>query len=315
MITIITAVPGSGKTLFSVELIDKEIKKIVSERKKDNPDDALLNRRIYHNIDGLIADKFADSSLIDVAPDDWRDTPDGSLIIYDEAWQLFPATSKRDITDDRLSDLSVHRHSGHDIIFIVQHPSQLHTLVRNLCNRHIHLYRMFGGKASTVYTWQHLVTSPNSRSEQQRADKYLWKFPKEYFSYYKSATVHTHKFRLPRKLVYFIVSALVIFSFVAYNYLNNDSIVLKHNDDIATVEAQSSTQRATVAQDLPVGNYSWAQTPKAEVVNGCIANTAKNYCMCFGKDGHALNMSHAACLSIIDDPIPHSMIINRSGTS
>lgn len=310
MITIITATPGSGKTLFAVEMIDKELKKISKELKKSNPDDSILNRQIYHNIDGLDVSKFSEPSRIHDAPKDWRDTPDGSLIIYDEAWEIYPASSKRDITDQSLSDLAIHRHSGHDIVFITQHPTQLHTALRNLCNRHIHLYRRFGLKNSNVYTWQHLVNSPNSRYEQERADKYSWSFPKKYFSYYKSATVHTKTFFIPRKIVITFAFAIALLSFTSYNFYKNKGLKLLSNDraqdDAISLTDASLGARPELEPEVAISSrhFNWTNDIVDTPVIGCVSNPSASLCMCFSQDGKPLDLSNGQCLSVVNNPLP-----------
>ena len=73
MITLITAVPGSGKTLHAIGLILKALSE---------------GRAVYARIDGLLIDE------VKPAPDDWRDTPEGSLVIYDEAQEIFPSNAR-----------------------------------------------------------------------------------------------------------------------------------------------------------------------------------------------------------------------------
>ena len=333
MITVITAVPGSGKTLYVVEQLDKEVRKIVDERKNPDPDPVILNRRIYHNIDGLDVTRFADPSLLLPLPEDadWRQTPDGSLVVYDEAWQFFPVTSKRDVDDPRLADLAVHRHTGHDIIFITQHPSQLHTFLRRLGNIHIHLYRMFGLAVSTVYTWQHVVDSPNSRTEQERADKQTWKFPKRYYSWYKSATAHTHKFRLPRRITFYLLLAVGILGYFGQQlYQDKNSIIFAALHDPPKAEAQGEAAAGSVApatapqpatpeaspeappqpeETIPDDSpYLWTLNKQTTPIQGCAVNKKRGLCVCYGQDGAALHMSHAACLSVISKPLPRSII-------
>ena len=106
MITLITAVPGSGKTLLAVGLIWEYLKE---------------GRAVYSNIEGLQKDKFPNNNLLFDAPDDWRETPDGSVVIYDECQQphLYPADGQRGkVADDRLTAMETHRHSGHDLFFM-----------------------------------------------------------------------------------------------------------------------------------------------------------------------------------------------------
>ncbi len=70
MIYLVTGVPGSGKTLFSIGMIHDWLKE---------------GRQVYADIEGLNIDG------VEAAPDDWRDNPEGSVVVYDECQQKFPA--------------------------------------------------------------------------------------------------------------------------------------------------------------------------------------------------------------------------------
>ena len=311
MITIITAVPGSGKTLYCVGLIAKAVED---------------GRPVYSNIDGLLIPKCHP------APDDWRDTPHGALVIYDEAQQphLYPSTAHRgEVKDDRLRQMEVHRHSGHDLVFVSQSQSFLHHHIRKLAGEHIHLYRAFGAKTVTKYTWQHCVDSPNDRSEQARADSFPWKFPKEHFALYKSATIHTHKFKLPKKLAALVAFIFVVAGLTAYNAASNDDSFLFSSKDKAPASqpVESSPQKAATSALGGVGSaattsprrpastamYDWADTEPVTPIAGCISSKTK--CQCFNASGAALKLSHAMCLSAIINPLPRSIIVGTGGGS
>lgn len=311
MITIITAVPGSGKTLYCVGLIAKAVEE---------------GRPVYSNIDGLLIPKCHP------APDDWRDTPHGALVIYDEAQQphLYPSTAHRgEVKDERLRQMEVHRHSGHDLVFVSQSQSFLHHHIRKLAGEHIHFYRAFGSKTVTKYTWQHCVDSPNDRSEQARADAFPWKFPKEHFSLYKSATIHTHKFKLPKKLAALVAFILVVAGLTAYNAASNDDSFLFASKDKASVTqpVESLPQKAATSALGGVGSaattsprrpastamYDWADTEPVTPIAGCISSKTK--CQCFNASGAALKLSHAMCLSAIINPLPRSIIVGTGGGS
>lgn len=209
MITLITAVPGSGKTLFSISLIDAANKE---------------RRSVYTNIEGLDKSKFDFPDLIFDAPSDWRETPDGSLVIYDECQQpdLYPATAQRGLVNDpRLTAMETHRHTGHDLVFITQAPTFVHHHVRKLVGEHYHFYRAHGVSGAMRYKWSHTCDSPNDRQEQQRSDSVMWRFPKKYFPYYQSATVHTHKFKIPVKLFFYFIPVVLILVPALYFIGNN----------------------------------------------------------------------------------------------
>lgn len=311
MITIITAVPGSGKTLYCIGLIVKAIEQ---------------GRPVYSNIDGLQVPKCHP------APDDWRDTPEGSLVIYDEAQQphLYPSTAHRgEVKDDRLRQMEVHRHTGHDLIFVSQSQSFLHHHIRKLAGEHIHFYRAFGSKTVTKYTWQHCVDSPNDRAEQARADAFPWKFPKEHYGLYKSATIHTHKFKLPKKLAALVAFIFVVAGLTAYNAATSKNSYLFASGEQASDEppVESSPFKAAASALGGVGSaattspirpastaiYDWADTEPVTPIAGCISSKTK--CQCFNEAGAALKLSHAMCLSAIINPLPRSIIVGTRGGS
>lgn len=312
MITIITAVPGSGKTLYCIGLILKAIEE---------------GRPVYSNIDGLQIPKCHP------APDDWRDTPEGALVVYDEAQQphLYPSTAHRgEVKDERLRQMEVHRHTGHDLVFVSQSQSFLHHHIRKLAGEHIHFYRAFGSKTVTKYTWQHTVDSPNDRSEQARADSFPWKFPKEHFGLYKSATIHTHKFKMPKKLAALIAFIFVVAGLTTYNAMSSEnSYLFGSSSDKAPVDKPVESpslqlaasalggvgSAATTSPSRPSSTsmYDWAATEPVTPIAGCISSKTK--CQCFNESGSALKLSHAQCLSAIINPLPRSIIVGTGGGS
>ncbi|XLX38382.1 zonular occludens toxin domain-containing protein [Ectopseudomonas mendocina] len=313
MITIITAVPGSGKTLFAVGLIVEAVKN---------------KRPVYSNIDGL---KIPECKP---APDDWRDTPEGSLVIYDEAQQehLYPSTAHRgEVKDERLRAMEVHRHTGHDLVFISQSPSFLHHHIRKLAGEHIHLYRAFGMKTVTKYVWQHVVGDPNDRGEQGRADSHAWKFPKEHFKLYKSASLHTHKFKMPKKLAFMLGFIALVASFMVYNARTNEGSYLFSGADAKASEPSESQpvetsgliaaasglgavgrEASSTRPKLPASTnvYDWSDTEQATPVAGCISSATK--CQCFSDTGQLLKMAYAACMSAVSNPLPRTILVGSA---
>ncbi|MEG2937095.1 MAG: zonular occludens toxin domain-containing protein [Vagococcus sp.] len=76
---LVTAPPGTGKTLLLIKMIFEYLKQ---------------GRRVYSNISSLKIEEVLPIS----STADWRDLPDGSVVIYDEAHE-HPAFSKEDIID------------------------------------------------------------------------------------------------------------------------------------------------------------------------------------------------------------------------
>lgn len=294
MIKLITAVPGSGKTLSAIAIIIEALE---------------AGRPVFTNINGLVKDKFPNNALLQDAPDDWRDTPEGSLVIYDEAQQahLYPSNAQRGkVEDERLTAMETHRHSGHDLVFITQAPTFVHHHIRKLVGEHLHLYRGRGIGGATRHTWSHTCENPNDRREQERATSVFWKFPKEHFSYYTSAVMHTHKFKIPFKIAAALFVAASLAAYVIYNLISNDGLAVLNTADQTPALAQ--TQPAGARGGLPTSLYSWSNASPVVPVAGCIANYDRSRCQCFDDSGITLDLEHAACLSVIGSPLPRQLL-------
>lgn len=106
MITLITATPGSGKTLYAIKLIFDYLNQ---------------GRPVYTNILGLKIDGVRLFNISTPKLHDWRDLPNGSVIVYDEAHE-HPAFASDDLITDKnilktvrqdIGDsLALHRHFG-----------------------------------------------------------------------------------------------------------------------------------------------------------------------------------------------------------
>ncbi|MGC4062571.1 MAG: zonular occludens toxin domain-containing protein [Aquabacterium sp.] len=111
----------------------------------------------------------------------------GDLIVIDECQRLFrPFASGRRIPSF-IAKLETHRHYGVDFVLTTQHPQLIHTNVRNLIGRHQHVRRMFGGKSTVIYEWDHCTHPDKVKS----ASVSYWRHDKKAFELYKSAEVHT----------------------------------------------------------------------------------------------------------------------------
>lgn len=173
-------------------------------------------RTIYTNI--------ADLKLVQcrsLPPEcDWRQTPQGSYFVIDEA-QLIPIFSEeaRGI-DPIVKDLTIHRHKGYDFLFITQEPSFVHKYIRKLASHHIHLVNIFGWEQSMKLEWAVVQDSPNAIKSLARAENITrWRFPKHVYNLYKSTTINTRVKRIPKKLVFlsiaavfFILLAIILFA-------------------------------------------------------------------------------------------------------
>lgn len=205
MITLITGVPGSGKTLSVVSDLAKKVKK------------EWAGRKIFtHGIKELTipTEKIPEGHTINDM-NVWLQYPEnnGSVVIIDEAQNIFPPRSSGSKTPELVEWIHVHRYSGVDIILITQMPGRIDKQVRDLVGAHYHIHKTPLG-VRMRYFWDYCENSPKSGMKNARPEVY--KFDKKAFGLYKSAEIHT-KVKTPKSRVLWVIPlALVVFGFTAY---------------------------------------------------------------------------------------------------
>lgn len=159
MITIITGLPGNGKTLYALTYINA-----YSEKEK---------RDVYYSgIKDLLL------PWTETKPEEWHTLPPGSIIVIDECQFVFPKKPNGSKLPEFYEKLAVHRHSGYDIFLITQHPSLVDNFVRQLCGRHFHVIRKFGMQRANVWEWASANTSPEKPASHKTAILHKFKYPK-----------------------------------------------------------------------------------------------------------------------------------------
>ncbi len=220
MISLTSGVPGAGKTLWTVAHV--EAMRIKEGREV-----------FYHGIKDL---KLDWRELED--PKKWHECPAGAIIVIDEAQYHFPTRGAGQAVPEHVAKLAVHRHQGHDLFIITQHPGKLDSSLRKDTEVHRHLMRKFGSSWSTVHQWQGV--RENCDKTRKDSISTQWRFPKAMFGVYHSAEVHTHKVRIPLKL-WALLLVPVIVGFAVYRVW------------LRTEPAPVATKPATSAVSAPAG--------------------------------------------------------------
>ncbi len=209
MITLVTGLPGHGKTLFTLAEIHQEW--IEKPKKKSEP-----LRPVYYlsktavdspgsGIAGLTLDGWSEFT----DPQSWWDLPNGSIIVIDECQYCLPRRSPGK-EPEWIAQFAEHRKKGFDIYLITQDCRNMDYFVRRLAGQHIHYWRPMGAKAATRWEFPKAIDKPDDHFEQKNAtSKKLVKHPKAFYSAYASANVHTVKTKIPIKLLLFPVALLV----------------------------------------------------------------------------------------------------------
>lgn len=243
MLTLITGKPGSFKTAKTASLAIQYLKE---------------GRPVFTNIDEF------DYDGVQKLPEnnDWRQTPDGSVIIYDEAQQFdfFQYKGREKLSSDaRVKELEVHRHTGHDIILVTQSPNFIHNHVLSLVGMHYHLHRAYGRGYADVFLWRYAVMQPDSTGGKNKAESHeKFKPDSKIFDQYKSTTIDTHKLKIPPlyfKLGGFLLAVILLISYMVFGSDNPflSASKIKENADIASGNKQPNqvvgSQAASVSSD------------------------------------------------------------------
>ena len=248
MITLITGTPGAGKTAFTVSQIQDLC------RAQNRPLFVLgIPDLQYDHIQVPPLDEWtkplpseADPSLIEHV----FTFPDGSLIVIDEAQQVFRPRPVGSKVPPHVSAFERHRHSGLDFYLITQHPNLLDSNIRRLVSRHIHIRASWSGRQ--LYELPESF-DPNNRAELARAATRPYQLPKDIFSKYKSASIHTDtKRRIP--LTVYALSALIIIMiitayFVISRFSDQQDELRQKSEDI--IEDKPQPENDTPSEKKP----------------------------------------------------------------
>ncbi|MCC4615628.1 zonular occludens toxin domain-containing protein [Xanthomonas campestris pv. asclepiadis] len=218
-ITLITGVPGNGKTLRAVWYMKSAIDSGVPV--------------FACNVNGLQIDGVTDYP----DPTKWEQLPAGSVLVVDEAQKFFRAgiTEKDPRTDSdtfgkqvvplNIQAMETIRHGGIRLILLTQSPLLIHANIRALVGLHEHMVRQGGKQLATVYRRSRVMDNVRSEKALLAEDHESWAYPRECYALYKSAEVHTVKHKLSSKAKRGIMLAIVAACLVGYAIWNGKNLM------------------------------------------------------------------------------------------
>lgn len=242
MAILITAPLGTGKTLYTIELIFQYLNQ---------------GRPVYSNIVGLKIVGVINVDSTAQSPFDWRDLPNDAVLFFDEAHE-HPAYSERDllknltieyyeqelkkvelldVTDTKKKSItaqiekdyakalrrkkeeildiglsmSMHRHFGQEIVLISQNPTKLNKDVLGNVTIHHVMRRKFGLDAANIWTFGEAMTTWGKSVADSALVKKYWRFPKHLYKFYVSSEKHNVKKYFPKKYYAYACIPLLIF--------------------------------------------------------------------------------------------------------
>lgn len=244
MINLVVGSPGHGKTQFMISKILEIIKDNEKLEAEGKP-----SRQIYCDIKELLIPE------VEPAPDDWRDTPDGSIIIYDEVQyrKEYEYKGNQYSQDQMIKDLTIHRHTNKDLWLITQDPQRIEKGIHKLIDRMYYIKRPASKpKYTNVFEFDKWLSNPEPAANRNAKHKkyldfYRFHFDDKYQSLYKSATDHSSiKFKLPKQLFVFLGIIAAILIFVGVGLMNTNTFnVHRFEDKEKDVKKETSTTDTT----------------------------------------------------------------------
>ena len=301
MLTLITGLPGAGKTLNALQIVEKE--------KGDRP-------VFYRGIKQLTLDW---TEIQDEEVHNWNTYPEGTIFVIDEAQQIWPNIAHSKQSPKSVMQLDTHRHRGYDFYVITQQPTLIDFRLRKFVNRHLHFERAFGRHATRQLEWQQVENDPRDYHARQEAEISRVRFKKTFYDKYHSAEVHTHKPRIPKKAIWFL--AAILFTGGAFTYAYNNIVDRAPVFDRTPIEVETDTQ--DWSRLMPGGNdiklpettseyvdrftpripdLPWSAPAYDELTEvktyprpQCILHVRTDNCSCFTQQASPLTISQTQC--------------------
>lgn len=317
MLTLISGLPGSGKSYLSVSMLLKfaeHNKKLESEGKRPRP--------LYSDINGLKLD------CVERIEGQLYDLPDGSIIFIDEAqdhrvfaagWNYAKHKENLDRDTEAVYNsendryLNKHRHKGHDIYLITQGAPLLSSNIRDLAKKHIHCENPNNMDYCKYYVFPRVVPranqmAPEKLSQAANGDVKRINFKPEIHALYKSTALDTKERDVPwGKIIKFLLIALAIIGLLIFAFRRsmNTTLVKSMSGEETTLsqglaKAESIGKVETLPEhpaqpDLPHPSSIYGYQPDLTTYNheyafaGCVWMGDKRHCI--AHDGSTLNIS------------------------
>lgn len=326
MITLETGQPGSGKTLYCVDKLLRNLVGSVQKAVNADGQKVEIKRRIFTNINGLLLDHVKIEGGAEWVNDkagwhqgdgnklglnNWHEwAKPGDVIVFDEVQKVWPAAPTGSKVPPCIEALETHRHMGVDIIIMTQSPMLIHSNVVRLVGRHLHVRRMGNMALAIVYEWDGCSKTLLFKNALAKAP---YRYDKGVFKLYKSAELHTKTpRRIPTLVFLFLAAVVAMVGFTPSVYSK-----LAGMTDREQIEKRAAALRGHdlpgAALALPAGAASAPArvraadpaalpvpvapiVPPAPVYAGCMRIADR--CKCLNAQAALVNVAPAECLSV-----------------
>jgi zona occludens toxin len=343
MLTLICGTPGSGKTQYALKTVHtlaKESGRSVYFHQKQPGEKG--------GIEGLQLDGWHPMK----SANDWIEAPDNVIVVLDEIQFAWPVRSAGAKVPEPVSALATHRHRGIDLFVITQDGSLVDQNLRKIVNAYIYLERPHGMQYSKAWTFQHWCDWKNS-SERAIAEVERYKFDPEVWKWYKSATEHTHKAKMPRKVLLLFPLLFVVIGagwYLMHLLKSRAESQAKKTTEATQVKAEPkksagpgpAADRKSVREqaielrekrelanaewikdqmpripDLPYSSRQYDELAKPvsfPLVSACVVNAKTDTCRCYSQQGTPMVVSESFCRDfVVNGSFDHFMVDKAHG--
>jgi zona occludens toxin len=194
-VTLITGQPGHGKSLYAIwrglQFVKEGREVYAAGFKELKYEEAGFKPLPYDFREFDPEDKDDQGRIMPK----WQLLPHGAVILLDECYDYMPTRANGAKVPPHIDALARHRHHGYDILLVCQKHDQIDHFVKGLLDPHIHVRRKFGFNVALLKTWDRYESNCAKGTDYLTAP--TWRYPKEVFKLYTSATMHTVKKKLP----------------------------------------------------------------------------------------------------------------------
>ena len=307
MLYLISGANGAGKTLNTLKWVrERQLKE---------------NRPVCHNgrFDPVPGGELDNWTKIDFK--DWQDEPDGTIFLIDEAHNDLPNRPAGSTVPDAVKMLAEHRKRGFDFYLVTQHPQNIDSFVRRLIGPpgwHRHLKRSFGVDMVSVLEWSAVNPNCEKDGSGKTGTVTMQAFPKEVYSWYRSASLHTGKKRIPKQVWVLLLCliAIPLLIWAASGKLLSKSEAKAAAKPATEAQAQAAPVPVQAVAKLTLEQYLDERTPRlkdfphtAPAYDEVTKPTVAPYpaacvhmgktCKCYTQQATLMQVSGAVCLQIV----------------
>ncbi|PUA96084.1 zona occludens toxin [Acidovorax sp. 107] len=305
MLHLVTGANGAGKTLNTLKWVrERQLKE---------------TRPVCHNgrFEPVEGGEISTWKKIDFK--DWQAEPDGTIFLVDECHNDMPVRQAGSATPEHIKMLAEHRRRGMDFYLVTQHPQNIDSFVRRLIGSpgwHRHLKRTFGADLVRCIEWA--AVNPNCEKDGSGKTGSITTvpFPKDVYGWYKSASLHTGKRKIPKMVWVLVVALLVVILGGWYGIKTLRQNIEGPQGTGSKASAPSGGQQQAKAGPMTTAEYLDHRKPRlpdfphtAPAYDDVTKPTEAPYpaacvqmgktCKCYTQQATLLQVSGAVCLQIV----------------